>query len=141
MTHLEHPLELAPFINSFYLEHPHDDLTYHNLGHTEQVVQAAREIASHSNLSDEDTEIVVAAAWFHDTGHLTGGIEDHEKRSVEIMRNYMYETGVTDSAFLYSVEALHPGYKISAPARKPTTGNTLRCRHLPSGHHPISAYR
>ena len=104
MTQLEHPLELAPYINELYLEHPHDDLVYHNLGHTEQVVQAAREIAAHSNLSEEDTEIVVAAAWFHDTGHLTGGTENHEERSVHFMRTYMAEHGINDEDFLRNVE-------------------------------------
>jgi HD superfamily phosphodiesterase len=57
-------------------------LLYHNLDHTLQVVQHTKEIAGHYPLDANSLFSVVAAAWFHDTGHLTGESEGHEERSV-----------------------------------------------------------
>jgi predicted metal-dependent HD superfamily phosphohydrolase len=43
---------------------------YHNLRHTEQVVENTVKIANHYQLSDHDFFVVVAASWFHDMGYL-----------------------------------------------------------------------
>jgi len=39
-------------------------LVYHNLNHTREVVKAAQKIGAHSNLSQEEMDIVLIAAWF-----------------------------------------------------------------------------
>lgn len=51
---------------------------YHNLLHTTEVVEVSNQIADKENLSDEDKEILLIAAWFHDTGyfHCCNGHED-----------------------------------------------------------------
>ena len=53
---------------------------YHNFEHTTQVVEAVYEIATAKNISDDDMEILLLAAWFHDTG-FTKGFENHEEKS------------------------------------------------------------
>jgi predicted metal-dependent HD superfamily phosphohydrolase len=54
------------------------NLLYHNLTHTQKVVEAATQIANHYALDDHDFFIVVTAAWFHDVGylHATAGHEE-----------------------------------------------------------------
>ncbi len=54
------------------------NLLYHNLTHTQKVVEAATQIANHYALDDHDFFIVVTAAWFHDIGylHATAGHEE-----------------------------------------------------------------
>ena len=52
-------------------------LIYHKYGHTVDVVNAAEEIALGSDLSNGDREILLIAAWFHDTGYLVQH-EGHE---------------------------------------------------------------
>ena len=69
-------------------------LVFHNLEHTENVVKKVNEIAGHYNLNEEDMMIVYVAAWFHDTGYLLDKPENHEFKSVEIMREYMPEQHV-----------------------------------------------
>ena len=59
-------------------------LVYHNLAHTESVVSNAAQIARHYQLDEKDFFIVMTAAWFHDTGYLTGGAQDHEIRGAEL---------------------------------------------------------
>ena len=72
---------------------------YHNLGHTTETVAAAREIAEGSRLNKSDTEVVLLAAWFHDTGYAEKTV-GHEERSSEIARGFLtaqgYPAGKTD---------------------------------------------
>ncbi len=66
---------------------------YHNLQHTLDVVQAVEEVGKNSDLSDDDLETVLLAAWFHDVGYSSGG-EDHEQESIkqatEILKEYNF---------------------------------------------------
>ena len=57
-------------------------LTYHSLFHTESVVKECRTLAPAAGLSEADTEALLLAAWFHDTGYLDV-YEGHEARSAE----------------------------------------------------------
>ena len=43
-----------------------DTMTYHNLNHTREVVKAAEKIGSYASLQEEEMEILLLAAWFHD---------------------------------------------------------------------------
>jgi len=62
---------------------------YHNLEHTRGVVTHCREIAAYYSFSKRDAFVLVAAAWFHDIGHLFGAIEGHEERGVVVMKQYL----------------------------------------------------
>ena len=70
---------------------------YHNLQHTRTVVQAVEKIASAMEISSQSKEIILLAAWFHDTGH-TQVFEGHEAVSQEIAWHFLkvqaYETNV-----------------------------------------------
>ncbi|RZK81949.1 MAG: phosphohydrolase, partial [Pedobacter sp.] len=67
----------------------HDSrLIYHNLDHTERVVENVVRIANHYQLSDHDFFIVVAASWFHDIGYLFNRI-DHEAKGVELATSFL----------------------------------------------------
>jgi predicted metal-dependent HD superfamily phosphohydrolase len=62
---------------------------YHNLLHTQDVVARVREIGAYYSLEAREFFILSSAAWFHDIGHLYGGIEGHEERGVVIMQQYL----------------------------------------------------
>ena len=68
---------------------------YHNIAHTIRVVEKCSEISVHENLPEEDTEGLLLAAWFHDTGYVYGTIE-HENLSAEIATQFLKESSVTD---------------------------------------------
>ncbi len=59
---------------------PH--LTYHSLHHTETVAKECRALAAAAALPPADTERLLLAAWFHDTGYLDV-YDGHEYRSME----------------------------------------------------------
>ena len=64
-------------------------LFYHSLDHTQETVKRAEEIAAHYKLSEKEMLAVYIAAWFHDTGRIFTGPENHEEKSVELMKSFM----------------------------------------------------
>ena len=77
------------YVKTQYQQHPHPNLVYHNLLHTQQVVQAADQIASHYRLQEQDLMVVMIAAWFHDTGYLMGQSKEHEENGAAMAREFM----------------------------------------------------
>lgn len=69
-------------------------LIYHNLNHTEQVVENAVKIANHYQLSDEDFFIVTAASWFHDLGYFFD-CQHHEASGAGLATEFLKEKGVS----------------------------------------------
>jgi len=76
------------YVEAYFETHHKRELTYHNLKHTKSVVEAAARIAENYLLNDEDLFTVMSAAWFHDTGYLTGK-DDHETRSAELAVEFL----------------------------------------------------
>lgn len=89
--------EAEKFVTAFYKNHASDKLVYHNLEHTRTVVMHAAEMAAWYRLGADEMDIVLVAAWMHDTGHLTGPPEGHEQRSVEIFRDFLRKQPSVDS--------------------------------------------
>ncbi|WP_276348864.1 HD domain-containing protein [Daejeonella sp. JGW-45] len=73
-----------------------DNLFFHNINHTEDVVNAAIEIGSAINLSEEESEMAQIASWFHDVGYCYK-YYGHEDLSIEIaersLRQFNYPEG------------------------------------------------
>jgi predicted metal-dependent HD superfamily phosphohydrolase len=78
-------------------------LYFHSYEHTEEVVRHVNEIAQKEGVTDEELQVLQVAAWFHDTGHLTGAMQDHETRSVELAKRFLQDQGVTDEAAIQRV--------------------------------------
>ena len=91
------------FVRGLYDKYGSDDLLFHNIKHTEKVVERAREIAAEYDLSPEHQGILYTAAWFHDTGHLFVDPVMHEVKSAELMKNYLIQLGV-DQPFIKETE-------------------------------------
>jgi HD superfamily phosphodiesterase len=62
--------------------------SYHNFNHTTNVVNAVKELCANENIGVDDKEILLVAAWFHDTGYVKGN-NDHEKESVRIVTDFL----------------------------------------------------
>lgn len=61
---------------------------YHNLLHTLSVVKAVNKISKNYNLDILAKEKLLFAAWFHDTGYITGSL-NHEEKSKEIVTEFL----------------------------------------------------
>jgi len=69
---------------------------YHNLRHTEYVVNAAMTISNHYELGDRDFFTVMAATWFHDTGYYYGQAAEHESKSATLAAAFLSERAVEE---------------------------------------------
>ena len=85
------------YVRNYFDHHVIENLYYHNIKHTEQVVEAATQIAQHYQLNDADFFTVSIAAWFHDIGYLNGGAKGHEERGARMAQAYLEGTGVEQS--------------------------------------------
>jgi predicted metal-dependent HD superfamily phosphohydrolase len=66
--------------------HDKSILQYHDLYHTKSVVKAAKRIAEHYKLSDDDYTILITAAWFHDIGYFDDPFHHEEKGALNVER-------------------------------------------------------
>lgn len=100
-------LETRKYVRKIFEEEMAEKYYYHNFAHTEEVVDAAKEIANVSELSEEETEIVLVAAWLHDIGY-SKTYEDHESESIVMAKAFLsgqdYEENKTDIV-LNAIEA------------------------------------
>ncbi|GAB4021818.1 Pycsar system effector family protein [Spirosoma koreense] len=87
--------QIKSYVVRQFTEHPRPELVYHTLAHTEDVVQAAGKIAHHYELPDNQRLVVLAAAWFHDLGYLSGSGQDHEEKSAEIAASFLQSQSVS----------------------------------------------
>ncbi|MBV9986250.1 MAG: HD domain-containing protein [Chitinophagaceae bacterium] len=77
------------YIEELFQKMDSSQLAFHNLNHTKTVVQRAKEIAAHHELSERDMLVLFVAAWFHDVGYLFTGAKGHEEKSAELARNFL----------------------------------------------------
>lgn len=68
---------------------------FHGLEHTLHVVENCRRIAFLESCTEADTELLLAAAWFHDTGYVNGK-KDHEYESFRIARQFLQSFKIAD---------------------------------------------
>ena len=61
---------------------------YHNIEHTILTVETCLEIGRYYQLNSEDMDLLLTAAWFHDTGYIHGA-EDHESMSSIIAKEFL----------------------------------------------------
>ncbi|WP_291286755.1 Pycsar system effector family protein [Flavobacterium sp.] len=78
--------------------------SYHNFNHTLTVVNAVKELCKKEDVTAEEKEILLVAAWFHDTGYING-YENHEQESVKIATAFLKEKELSDE-FIAKVSGL-----------------------------------
>lgn len=78
------------FVSELLKDKLSKSFTYHNLRHTKVVVNAVKAILTAENLSENEEQLLLVAAWFHDTGY-TQGCTKHEEASVVIATSFLRE--------------------------------------------------
>lgn len=71
-----------------YFKNSNKNLYYHNINHIKEVVEHSSIIADYLKIPEEDKEILLIAAWFHDIYHVVSHI-NHEEESAEIAKNFL----------------------------------------------------
>lgn len=60
---------------------------YHNYHHTNRVVKCTKELIGNSEINVKQADLLILAAWFHDTGY-TVKYQGHEEESVKIFHSF-----------------------------------------------------
>jgi predicted metal-dependent HD superfamily phosphohydrolase len=90
MTSTSGILEEAEVFAAGLLRSLPEQFVYHNYSHTLEVVKAVKKIGIQAGLSDEEQEIGLLAAWFHDTGFVRT-MQNHEAESMELAAGFLRE--------------------------------------------------
>lgn len=87
----------SEFVSQLLNEKLPSNCIYHNLTHTKRVFKSTKEIIEHTDVSEENKEILMLAALFHDTGfiHCDDG---HEEQSVIISKEFLEEHNFPDAS-------------------------------------------
>lgn len=80
--------KVKDYVIQFMTDHFTDNICYHNIDHTLEVVAACELIGRQTGISQSDMNKLIIAAWLHDIGYHAGFI-DHEARSAEMARDYL----------------------------------------------------
>jgi predicted metal-dependent HD superfamily phosphohydrolase len=86
--------------------------TFHSVNHTVNVVRACSTLASHYKLPEPSVEVLLTAAWFHDTGYIHGG-RNHEQESVKIAVSFLRDFNLPPE-FYFKIEGLINATRITA---------------------------
>lgn len=94
--------ELPSYIHEYFQSHADARYLYHNETHTQNVVNAAMQIANHYQVSGKDLFVITIAAWFHDLGYFTQP-QKHEVESARLAEEYLLTKGI-DTSTIESVK-------------------------------------
>lgn len=89
-------LSASTYVNQLFDKHSTIAALYHNFDHTLEVVEHVKEISTAMRVHASEKEIVLLAAWFHDTGYLFSP-KEHEERSVGIATEFLRSNGYPES--------------------------------------------
>lgn len=92
---------VSSYVILFLSENLSNELVFHNINHTYEVVAAAREIGPQCNLSDNEMLALEVAAWFHDCGYANTYL-GHENESKKIAKDFLENYGC-ENDFISSV--------------------------------------
>jgi len=88
-------LEVETYVSDFISNQIPKEHTYHDLQHTVNVVAACMEIGEGYAVAEDQMQLLLLAAWFHDTGY-DKGAKDHEIRSAKKMREFLAKENFTE---------------------------------------------
>ncbi len=80
--------EVENFVINLLNEELNPSFVYHNISHTQYVVDKTKEIAEGLKVDEKSVNKLLLAAWFHDVGYIKA-IDNHEEESVIIAENFL----------------------------------------------------
>lgn len=131
----------AKFSKDLLNTHLSKNMHFHNLSHTQYVVNAVTEIGFKCKISDLEMVIVQTAAWFHDTGYCYAYL-GHEDNSIGIAATFLKQV---DAAASFTNEILACIEATKMPQAPQTLLQQIMCDadmfHLADDDYPAYAER
>lgn len=88
--------EIKEYVLDLILSQSSENLCYHTVNHTHLVVKNAELIGRNEGLNENEMNILLASAWFHDTGYTKVYI-GHEKESTAIATKFLSQKGIDEN--------------------------------------------
>ena len=85
--------QAAEYVRVFLANKLSQQYCYHNLQHTENIIEAINVISDGMCLNDQDRLILLVAGWFHDVGYVDA-IEDHERTGALMAERFLKDNEV-----------------------------------------------
>lgn len=95
MNYKELQEDVKKHVSDYFQTHNDPRLVYHNFDHTQEVVNAAQQIANHYQLSEKDFFTITVAAYFHDTGYFEDAL-NHESKGAELATGFLKQHQVEE---------------------------------------------
>lgn len=89
-AHLKITEDIQKRVFNHFKEHLAEGFVYHNYQHTLDTVDACKEIGKSYELGADDMQVLLLAAWLHDTGY-SKQYEGHEEESAAIAEQWLAE--------------------------------------------------
>jgi|AntRauTorckE6833_2_1112554.scaffolds.fasta_scaffold03149_5 predicted metal-dependent HD superfamily phosphohydrolase len=80
--------EAEGYVKSLFREQLPEEMYFHNLEHTQKVVEAAELIGKESGLGQQEMTLIKIAGWFHNTGYFFTR-KGHEKSSENMAETFL----------------------------------------------------
>jgi predicted metal-dependent HD superfamily phosphohydrolase len=93
------------YAEAIFKDRAFEKRSFHNIGHTLDVVKAAEEIGINSQLTEDELEAAIIAGWLHDIGYVEGA-KDHERKAADKARELLTEWGMPQKRILDVTEAI-----------------------------------
>lgn len=84
------------FVVQLFKDKLSSDYSYHNIEHTLRVVNAIKLLITHEELTADEQDALLLAAWFHDTGYVES-CKMHEEVGTEISDHFLTENQMLPS--------------------------------------------
>ncbi|REH56745.1 putative metal-dependent HD superfamily phosphohydrolase [Tenacibaculum gallaicum] len=108
--------ETEQFVIDLLNENLDKNFVYHNIAHTQRVVEKSLELIEGESFSEEQQQILTLAAWFHDVGY-TVNPENHEEESIKIATEFL-KTKEASGSVIDEVSRLIASTKIGAKPQR-----------------------
>jgi predicted metal-dependent HD superfamily phosphohydrolase len=93
------------YANEVFNHRAFEKRSFHNIGHTQDVVRAAEEIGLQSELNEDEIESAIVAAWLHDIGYADGA-QDHERKAADKAKELLSQWGASHKKILEVTDAI-----------------------------------
>lgn len=107
--------QAGDFVKKLLKDKLSDSFSYHNFNHTSAVVEAAKTIATAQSVTAHELELLLLAAWFHDTGY-TNGCDNHEACSTAIAEKFLKGKNYNPDDIATISALIHATLKAYVPA-------------------------
>ena len=89
--------ECKEYVFSLLQDELPSHIIYHNFPHTLRVVKKLQELIKGEGVPEKDAELLQIAAWFHDSGFVTGA-NNHEESGVKLAKDFL-KNKISDDDF------------------------------------------